>query len=386
MEILALQNLREKSLHLATNAGKIFSETEDGGRFGVKKYLLKGRLLLCCFLVLAGVAVQAGPAEAGIFTMSTKDEIKNGKNYARQLEKKFGLVQDLELQERVARIGDRIAAVSDRKDVPYTFKVLNGKDVNAMALPGGYIYVFKGLIDYMPSDEELAGILAHEVGHVAKRHIAKQVEKAMNMQVAAILLHAERLGIFGNLIEMAIMQGYSREDEREADQLGFIYSLRAGYNPYGMLMGLQKLNQLDPTGESDIFSSHPDSQSRVDAIEAQMREAGIQPRVIRGEKSAEIADDGLKLPPLYATYRGNKPYYRACLAAGTLYQLAKIPEFSGDYFILDSDGTYITVLYDTRPVITLTPQDAIANGTALEELANEYVLALKTWADRRKAD
>lgn len=350
----------------------------------MNQYLHKCKLLLCSFLILASITAQAGQAEAGLLSTSTREEVEMGREYAKHLEKTFGLVPDLALQERVARIGSRIAAASDRKDIQYTFKVLNSKDVNALALPGGYIYVFKGLIDYMPSDEELAGILAHEVGHVAKRHIVKMMDKEKIMLAAAIL--AARLGPIVGFVEAAIMQGYSREDEREADMLGFIYSVRAGYNPYGMLMGLQKINQLEPKSESDIFSSHPDSQSRVDSIMARMSEAKIRPQVVREEKAVRITDDGLKLAPLYATYHGSKPFYRACLAAGTLYQLARTPDFSGDNFVLDSDGTYITVLYDNLPVITLTPQDAISNGTTLEELANEYVRAFKAWADRRKVN
>lgn len=340
--------------------------------------------LLCGFFIIASFLAQVGQAEAGILTTSTREEVEMGREYAKHLEKSFGLVPDLAMQDRVARIGSRIAAASDRKDIQYTFKVLNSKEVNALALPGGYIYVFKGLLDYMPSDEELAGVLAHEVGHVAKRHIVKMMDKEKIMMLATIL--AARMGPLVSVVEAAFMQGYSREDEREADTLGFVYSVRAGYNPYSMLMGLQKLNQLGPKVETDIFSSHPDSQSRVDAITAQMAEAKIRPLVAREEKSARITDDGLRLPPLYATYRGTKPFYRACLAAGTLYQLARTPDFNGDYFLLDSDGTYITVLYDNQPVLTLTPQDAMANGTTIEELANEHVMALKGWADKRKAN
>ena len=88
-------------------------------------------------------------------------------------------MQDYELQERVNRIGQSLVAVSDRQDLEYTFKVLNCDEVNALVCPGGFVYVFKGLIDYMPSDSELAGVLGHEVSHIVEKHTVHQIEKQL---------------------------------------------------------------------------------------------------------------------------------------------------------------------------------------------------------------
>jgi len=124
--------------------------------------------LMFCLALLVNTAGWLPTAQAS--WISTQQEINMGRSAAREIEKQYGLVQDQALQERVARIGNRIAAISDRKDLPYAFKVLDVKEINAFALPGGFIYVCKGLIDYMPSDDELAGVIGHEVGHVVKRH------------------------------------------------------------------------------------------------------------------------------------------------------------------------------------------------------------------------
>lgn len=341
--------------------------------------------LLAGLTLLINVCGWLPSAQAGVFSISTKDEVDMGLKYAQELERQYGVVNDAELQERVDRIGQRIAAVSDRTDIKYTYKVLNAKEVNALALPGGFIYVFKGLIDYMPSDDELAGILGHETGHVVKRHTVHQIEKSLGLQLAFLIAFGDRGAFLQNLVYNAIMAGYSRTDEREADQLGFNYSFKAGFSPYSMLMGLKKLDDLEKKGTYGLFSSHPEPEARVSLVQGYMGAAQIRPQVtLQKNQTAQITDRGLTLLPLSATFRGYRPYYRACFAAGALYRVSQLADFSGDRFILDSDGTYITVYYEDRQIITLTPQDATTNGVSLSDLAGQYVAALKTWADGLK--
>ena len=338
--------------------------------------------ILVCLTLVANLAGWLPAAHAAI--ISTQQEIAIGRDVAKQIERQFGLVNDLELQERISRIGNRIAAISDRKDLPYTFKVINSKEINALACPGGFIYIFKGLVDYMPSDDELAGIIGHEVGHVVKRHTVHQIEKSYLYTIGfAVLFGDKGGGILQNLALNAIMAGYSRADEQEADYLGFIHSVRAGYNPYSILIGMEKLAELKHEG-GNWFSSHPDPESRVGLIKRYIKDAKIHPQVEQKGNAAQVVDTGLSLPPLSANYRGYKPLYRAYFAAGVLYEITTLPGFSGDRFILDSDGTNITVYYDDYQIITLTPQDASTNNTNLEGLASQYVEALKIWSNANK--
>ena len=154
---------------------------------------------------------------------------------------KYGLSQDPYLQERVDRIGQRLATVSGRNDIKYSFKVLNCNEVNALACPGGFIYVYKGLLDYMPTDTELAGVLGHEVGHVAKKHTVNAIEK--QMWTSLILLAATRgqgLGLV-QAAQNALFAGYSRTDERGADKEGVKNTINAGFNPYSMLITVEKI-------------------------------------------------------------------------------------------------------------------------------------------------
>lgn len=341
--------------------------------------------LLVSLALLAAVAGWLPRAEAGIFSISTKDEIEIGRQAAFQLEKQYGLVQDKALQERVARIGARIAAASDRHDVEYTFKVLNSKDVNALALPGGFVYVFKGLTDYMQTDEELAGILGHEVGHISKRHTVRTIEKAYGWSIAFAVAFGGRGAVLQDLVLNAIMAGYSRDEEREADQLGFYHSVKAGYNPYSMLMGLQKLNELPNKASYGLFSTHPEPEARVALVKGYINSANISPTVATANNGTpQINDKGLTVPVFTAAYRGNKPLNRSYFTAGALYLASRTAGFSGDRFILDSDGTNMTVYYDDREIVTVTPQDASNAGTSLDELAGRYVTAFKSWSGGNK--
>ncbi len=335
---------------------------------------------ICICFTLFFNLINIPVAQAGSL-ISTQQEIEIGRDVGRQLEKEYGLVEDPELQARVDRIGKSMVAVCDRRDLPYSFKVLNSKEVNALAAPGGFIYVFKGLVDLMPSDDELAGVIGHELGHVVKRHAVRQMEKSLGMTLLFGLILGDKAVFLQNLAMNAIMAGYSREDERQADQLGFIHSYKAGYNPYSMMIGLQKLSELDSNSHYDLFSDHPESQARISLVQGYMNSAGIKPHVAMtdGGKAAQIYEGEWKMPPLYGTYDGYKPIYRADFAAGILYRLSQLPDYSADKFIVDTDGTNCTIYYGDQSVLVVTPEDASANGMSVMDLTGVYVQKLKEW-------
>ncbi len=334
--------------------------------------------LLIAWLLVTNVLVMP-TASAGL--ISTKEEISIGRDVGKQLEEKFGVVDDPELQARVNRIGMSMVAVSDRRDLPYSFKVLNSKEINAMAAPGGFIYIFKGLIDLMPSDDELAGVIGHELGHVVKRHSVRQMEKSLGIGILFGVAFGDRGAMLQNIAYNAIMAGHSRSDEREADYLGFVHSYKAGYNPYSMLLGLYKLSELDQKYHYDLFSDHPEGKARVALAQKYLKDAKVTPTVTQSEdgKSAQVTDGQWKLPPVYASLSGYKPVHRACFVAGTLYRLKALSDYSPDRYILDTDGTNFTVYYNDRQVFTVVPEDAAAQGMSAQELANRYIEALRNW-------
>ena len=170
--------------------------------------------------VVTGVVLAPRQAEAAL--VSAKQEQEMGQAAARQLEQQYGVWQDPAQQARLERIGRSLVAQSERKDQPFQFKILNSPDVNALACPGGYIYVFRGLLDYMPDDAELAGVLGHEIGHVVKRHTVRQMEKNMWTQLAAVLAGVATgsgdVMMAGMVVTDALAAGYSRADESQADR------------------------------------------------------------------------------------------------------------------------------------------------------------------------
>lgn len=335
-----------------------------------------------CLAIVAFIACVccSNVAFAGI--ISTKQEIAIGEDVVKEIEKQYKLVEDPVLQERVAAVGGRLAGMAERQGLPYTFKVLDTEDVNALAVPGGFIYIFKGLTDLMQTDDELAGILAHEVGHIVKRHSMGQLEKNIGMTILMAVAFGDR-GVPLQMTALhAISAGYSRSDERQADKIGYELSVKAGYNPYGLLVGLMKLMESNPKYESDLFSGHPDTAARIDLIRQYLAgsQVELEVREVMDGQAVAVFDGAWCLPEFKVAAGGNKPLYRAYLAAGNLHSVFKSEDYSADKYILDSDGAVITIYYDERALFTLTPEDALAAGISLGELAERYVAALKAWS------
>lgn len=337
------------------------------------------RIISCAVVLFLGQLMIASVVWAGL--ISTKQEIAIGEDVVKQIEKNYKLVEDPLIQERVARIGNDIVKVCDRQGLPYTFKVLDVDEVNALAAPGGFIYVFKGLVDLMKTDDELAGIIAHEVAHVSKRHSMKQIEKNLGMTILMGIAFGEKGFPLQMAALSAISAGYGRSDERQADKLGYELSTKAGYNRYGMLVGLMKLNEMNPAYESSLFSDHPDTKDRIGLIDKYLKadDVKITAKASADGKSAQVVEGEWSLPAFKISYENNKPLYRSYLVAGNLQNIANMADYSDDRYILDSDGENITIYYHDQKVVTLTPEDAMADHVSIEDLVTRFLDALKYW-------
>ena len=207
--------------------------------------------------------------------MSTEQEVAIGDSVSKQIEKAYKLVDDKHMQERVELIGNRLAKVCDRKDLIYHFKVLDINDINAVSLPGGWVYVFKGLVDKSKNDDELAGVIAHEIGHIAARHAVKQQQAGSIMNIAMIaaaLVGGGNASQATNLALTSLMAAYSREDEFEADRRAVIYTKKAGYDPNALITFMQTMHEI---GKNKIrpytyFRSHPYEGERAGNINRQI--------------------------------------------------------------------------------------------------------------------
>lgn len=208
----------------------------------------------------------------------TEKEVEVGRVLAQQVERELPLVADEPLQERVRAIGQRLAAVCDRKELVYTFAVVKEDDVNAFSLPGGYVFINEGLIKKAANDDELASVVAHEIAHITARHAVKRYESSMGLQLIQLASLAGRQGPAARSIGIAMQAAqlsYARQDELDADRLGVRYMQAAGFDPKAILIFLEKLQGLEhhklaylPRGivRPEYARSHPFVPDRIRAV------------------------------------------------------------------------------------------------------------------------
>ena len=204
---------------------------------------------------------------------STDWEIRNGKAYSMEIEKSAHLVTDPVIAEYVNRVGQNIVKNSDCK-VPFTIKVIDSDEINAMALPGGFFYVNSGLILAADEEAELAGVMAHEIAHVCAHHAARQMTKLNYAQIGSIPLIIMTSGSYTGYgiyeaTQLAIpvtFLKFSRMDEAEADWLGLQYMYKSGYDPQAFIQFFEKLDALEkhkPGTLAKVFSDHPQTPDRI---------------------------------------------------------------------------------------------------------------------------
>jgi predicted Zn-dependent protease len=238
---------------------------------------LAGRALaFTATLLLAAAPV----ARAQIFGMSEKKEIETAKQMHAQILQTMGAYHSPELQDYVNSVGQKLAKVSDRPKLEYTYTVLDTEEVNAFATMGGYVYISRGILPYLSSEAELAAVLGHETGHITARHMAKQQSQGTLAGIAgiatAIATGQPALADLTNVAGEAIIRGYGRDMELEADRLGAEYLARAGYDPAAMINVIRTLKDQErfevesakqegrqPHIYHGLFATHPDSDTRL---------------------------------------------------------------------------------------------------------------------------
>jgi predicted Zn-dependent protease len=240
---------------------------------------------LASLVAFAAIAAIAGGPVAGAEEKEEKPqkeskEVRTAKQMNVQILRQMGVHQDLELEEYIQRVGEKLAAVSERPELPWKFTVIDTDDVNAFATMGGYVYISRGILPYFQNEAELAAVLGHEIGHIAAEHLRKQQRKGMLSGLAsaatAIFTGQPALADLTNMAGLAIIKGYGREAELEADRLGARYLAKAGYDPEAMIEVISTLKDQD-TFERErariekrdariyhgVFSSHPSNDTRL---------------------------------------------------------------------------------------------------------------------------
>jgi beta-barrel assembly-enhancing protease len=206
--------------------------------------------------------------------LSERDEVKLGNQLDIEIRKKTPVV--MEGQERVNRIGNRVARSSLRSNLVYRFHIIRDKEINAYSAPGGHIYITTALLA-LANDDELASVLSHEIGHVVARHSLKTIQQSQFLGGIADLIGSvtgvagDAAGQLGkaaaSIVAGGLLASHNREEEREADYLGVNGMAKAGFNPQGMITMFQKLQRMSNTNPNllgSLFSDHPDVQERIE--------------------------------------------------------------------------------------------------------------------------
>ena len=221
---------------------------------------------------------------------STQQEVQMGQQYSAQIDQQLPIVRDPEVVRYINVLGDSIAKLSDDRGLDWQFQVVNSPEVNAFAVPGGFVYVNRGLIERADNLSQLAGVLGHEIAHVTERHSAEQMRDADRANVGVSLLCVLTNVCQSQAAATAIQLGgtaafakFSRDDEAEADRAGVRNMVRAGIHPKGipeMFEQLMAERQRSPGAVDSWFSTHPLEEDRVRATRAQIAE--IDPAILRG--------------------------------------------------------------------------------------------------------
>lgn len=228
-------------------------------------WLIFGLLACLC----TGCAVNPITGEEELMFYPEAKDVAIGRKYAPEVEKHMGgKITNDSLQSYIDSVGQKIARVSHRPDLEYHFVALDHESLNALALPGGYIFITRGLLEKLTTETQLAGILAHETSHVVARDTSAAMSRAqvMDLFVAAMAVSgATPAGAvkMAHLTRVFLGLRYSRKDEREADLAGLDYMVRARYDPQGMVETMQILQEEDTVRPIEFFSTHPSPANRI---------------------------------------------------------------------------------------------------------------------------
>jgi predicted Zn-dependent protease len=291
--------------------------------------LLSGLSTLLVAALLAGCATNPVTGKSDYVLMSEQQEIALGQRYNREILKEMPPYEDAKLTAMVQSIGEQLAAHSHRKDLAYRFTIVDSPSVNAFALPGGFIYITRGMLAYLNSEAELAAVLGHEIGHVTARHSVRQHSAATTTSVLGAVVSVAT-GIDGvddltNMAGTAIVRGYGREHELEADRLGAQYMARSGYDPEAMLevIGILKDQEKyekkraaedgrEPNVYHGLFSTHPKNDTRLQEVvrAAGAYKTGTSTRINREGFIRSLEDLPFGDSASQGLVRGNRFYHK----------------------------------------------------------------------------
>ena len=244
---------------------------------------MKTKVIVVCVMLLsfvAGCATNPVTGKSELQILGPDWEANAGLQAAQEVDKEFaGSDINPQLQSYVDSVGQKIAAVSHTPELNFSFKVVDHNSVNAFALPGGYIFITTGMLKELNTEAQLAGICAHEAIHVTARHAAARISQQTVVGSLFTLVSSEKTAgavQIGKIVNNLAQLKFSREDEKEADQYGLDYLVKAGYTPYGMVETMEILNRQEGSRTIEFLSTHPNPKNRIELIKAEIHRKGYR--------------------------------------------------------------------------------------------------------------
>ena len=215
------------------------------------------------------------------FTFSEDEEVELGQAISQRIRARYGVAQDRDATRYLSLVGLTVAAKSGRAELPWQWIILDSSSVNAFAAPGGVVHVTRGALAVMDSEAELAGVLGHEIGHIVEKHTIKAIQKSQGMQLAqertALTAGSALFNALADEAADAILSGFGRSEELEADQVGVVFAARAGYRPTGLVDFLQTLAAINAgsSSKAGLYRSHPETEERIKKINKTIRKDSL---------------------------------------------------------------------------------------------------------------
>jgi predicted Zn-dependent protease len=263
-----------------------------------RSWLLEAGALVVLALLIA-CATNPATGKKELMLISEGQEVALGQQEDQKAVASFGVYDDPALQDYVANLGQSIARDSERPNLPWTFRLVDDPAVNAFALPGGFVYMTRGIMGYLDSEAELAMVMGHEVGHVTARHSASQMssQQLMSLGMGIGMIAVPELRRYGDLAQLGLgllFLKFGRDDENEADTLGLRYSKRLGYDAAEGAQAFRMLDQLSEQSEAGRvpgwLSTHPDPGDRYQRLLASVQQQGLEGGNVRREAYLERLD------------------------------------------------------------------------------------------------
>ncbi len=352
----------------------------------MQKATVLRKLAIAAILVLAYGTVPAQQPSVP-FVVSEEKEKELGKELHGQMIAQMGVYPDPDLQAYVNEIGQKLAALSERPHLDWTFLVVDQDNVNAMALPGGYIYITRGLMAHLNTESELASVIGHEIGHVTARHFAKRNRSQqlanIGSAVAAVATRNTAIGQATNVAGGAIVSGFSRNQELEADGLGAKYVAKAGYSTDAVIRTVEvlkrreqfeieraRLEGREPELGHGLFATHPDNDKRfAEAIEAASEFQSDNPF---DENTEAFLDrlNGMRWGPkrLPGVFRGNWYYHPKFAIKMKFPDEWRLGGKPGTIEALSPDNNAALQVFGVVPGRSMTPEDIIKRKLGLTRL------------------